>query len=413
MVRAKFDDWAVNATKWTKTVASFLPDGPEFSDVAALTVNSFAGMSNEALLGGVSFSTFYQDVFNVTVDFIRAAKAANHTKLILDFQGNSGGYIQNLATLYWALFPGDSLPILWQARAHPQYAWLAKQLWSDIGDTRIGPWPMGWSTKPDGTSWASFDEFYGPYDGPRGQHNHPVVGNLANYYASFADSPNDDDAAANSTHYYRIPWTTPPFRPEDIIVLTDGRCGSACAILTTLLTHAHGLRTVALGGRPLRAPMQAVGQTRGGPVQSFVTFPRVDRSAVPPDPKNHNIGGPGTGAFAPPLRVSQVDAIGWASLLQFNVANTLLPGEEEEEEEKGGVFRYEPAHCRLFFTWAMAADITAVWVTAARAAWRGARCVPGSTTNADGTISGRPPYRAEVEDRYRLGKGPGPISDRG
>ncbi|KAL2146372.1 hypothetical protein VTI28DRAFT_4125 [Corynascus sepedonium] len=415
MSRPAFDGYpeVVDATKWTETVGGFFPDGPDVSDVAVLTVNSFAGISNEAIFAGTSFSTFYQDFFNATVNFIRAAKAFKRTKLILDVQGNSGGYVQNVATIYWALFPGDALPILWQARAHPQYAWLADQLWNETTSAVNGPWPMGWSTKPDNSSWASFDEFYGPYDGPRGQHTHPSIQDLSNYYSSFFTGRSN----ASDYNRYRIPWTTPPFQPEDIIILTDGQCGSACSMLTTLLTHGHGVRTVALGGRPLHAPMQAVGQTRGGPVQSFLTFPDVDRSGLPPDlalpPLSSPPGAPlnGGGGSHPPLRVSQVNAIGWASLLQFNVADTLLPGEDDAEVVPMQ-FRYEAANCRLFFTWDMARNITAVWKATAGAAWRGAKCVPGSTTNADGTIGGVPKYRKEVEDQYRLGKGPGAVGGR-
>jgi hypothetical protein len=72
-------------------------------------------------------------------------------------------------------------------------------------------------------------------------------------------------------------------------------------------------------------------------------------------------------------------------------------------------FRYEAANCRLFFTWEMARDITALWKAVAGAAWRGKKCAPGSTTNSDGTIGGVPGYTKMVEDRYRLGKGAGAL----
>jgi hypothetical protein len=57
----------------------------------------------------------------------------------------------------------------------------------------------------------------------------------------------------------------------------------------------------------------------------------------------------------------------------------------------------------------MAKDITAMWKAVADAAWRKGKCVPGSTTNADGTMGGVPGYTKAVEDQYKLGSGPGAL----
>ena len=54
--------------------------------------------------------------------------------------------------------------------------------------------------------------------------------------------------------------------PEDIIILTDGVCASACPIFTGWMQRLGDIRTVAIGGRPLAAPMQAMGGTKGGVV---------------------------------------------------------------------------------------------------------------------------------------------------
>ncbi|KAK4031867.1 hypothetical protein C8A01DRAFT_51188 [Parachaetomium inaequale] len=350
----------VNATK-TRSVAGSLPHGPEFTDVAVLSATAAAI------------------------------------------------YFENIATLLFALFPGTNFPIHWQTRAHPQYAWLDAQLWNDTNPS--APWPMTNQIKPDNHPWTSFTDFYGPHKGLHGAYTSPSIYNLTDYTTSFlpptSPSPNSTNPPPSPSPYL-IPWTTPPFPPENIIILTDGQCGSACALTTTMLTHTHAIRTLALGGRPLHAPMQTLGQTKGGPVQGFVNFPTtdVDRTTVPP---GVSIPPPPRGGYNPPLRVSGVDALGWGGLTTFNVANTLLPGEDEGEVVPMQ-FRYEAANCRLFFTWEMAKDVEAVWRRVAEAAWRGGRCVPGSTTEADGRIGGVPPgYREGVEDRYRVGEGPGAV----
>lgn len=380
---------ARNATK-TGNAVGFLLDDTDLSDVAVLSVNSFAAIFGPET-NPTDFGEATEQFLNVTVDFLGTALASNRSKLILDVQGNGGGYLNTILALYTVLFPENArLPVLAQVRAHPALAYIGAQRWN-----RTQPpdtWPFRNLTKPDLTPWASFEEFFGSYPDPtgRGAYTHPAVINTTLSDASIPHS---------------IPWTSPPFKPEDIVIVTDGLCGSACAIFVDMLVHAHGVRTVALGGRPLQAPMQAVGQTKGGPVISFATLPSVNRSEVP---EGVELPPPPTG-YKPPLRTSGVELVGWGYGISFNAANTLPL---REAGEKGGVplqFRYEAANCRLFYTWEMARDISAVWRAAADVAWRGGRCVPGSTTNADGTMGGVPGYTRAVEDQYRLGKGPGAV----
>ncbi len=388
-------------------IAGFLPEGPGVSDVAILSVKSFLGNQGPAALTQDPVVQL-QDFYNVTIDFLRTATATNRSKLILDVQGNSGGLVSNLATLYFALFPSQTFPLLFQGRAHPQLAWLGAQLWNN-SDPNAFSWPFQGFVKPDSRPWTSFAEFYGPYNDtshpPRGAYTH-----LAQYKVQ-----------TNTSGQFSIPvlppWSTPPFRAQDITILTDGQCGSACALLVEMLTHAHGVRTVALGGRPLAAPMQAVGQAKGGPVMSFASFPDFDRAKVPeglrmpPVSLSNKISHT---SYKPPLRLAGIDLLGWGAGVSFNVANMLPFG-----EEKGGLplqMRYEAANCKLFFTWEMAREIEAVWRAVAGVAWRGSKCVRGSTTNGDGTIGGVPGFVEGVEDRYELGRGPGevgPVHKRG
>jgi hypothetical protein len=381
-----------------RNIAGFLPNIPELSDTAVLAVNSFVGYSDPNLtIDG--FSTIADEAYNVTVDFVRAAKAANRTKLVLDVQGNSGGSLDVLFMLYLSLFPGETqFPRVFQARAHPQLAWIIKKqleypnpIWNQSGAV----WPMLGTTKPDGTPWESFEEVYGPYKDAsgRGEYTHPVVLNhtliMASYIALNREVP---------------PWKEGPFKPEDNIIVTDGLCGSACGMLVSALTHVHGVRTVAFGGRPMKAPMQAIGQVKGGRIADFSPLAYLNITGVPEDIK---FAAPPTD-YNPPLRVNGVSDSSGA--VAFNPENAVMPG-----DPLGSVplqFRYEAANCRLFYTWDMARDITAVWKAAAGVAWEGAKCVPGSTTNADGTMGSVPEYSKKVEDQYGVGKGPGSLGKK-
>ncbi len=49
------------------------------------------------------------------------------------------------------------------------------------------------------------------------------------------------------------------YAPEDIIILTDGLCGSTCSLFMEMMHHEAGVRTVVAGGRPSYGTMQAPG----------------------------------------------------------------------------------------------------------------------------------------------------------
>ncbi|KAK4119830.1 hypothetical protein N657DRAFT_684142 [Parathielavia appendiculata] len=394
------------AFKSTRHVAGFLPEGSEFSDKAVLAVNSFSEAPHPDHVDQ-SMSVQQRNFYQVVVDFTSAAKAANRTKLVLDFQGNGGGLTSNIMALYFALFPGDTLPILSQARAHPQFAWLGKPVW-DL-TSFASQWPLYDFVRPDGKPWSSFKELYGPFlDAAAGhkrwgQHTHPAIINTTSVLRFSTDLFPLPDG-----WQYRQLWNTPPFRPEDIIIVSDGQCGSACALTVTMLTHAHGVLTVVLGGRPLRAPMQAVGQTRGGPSMSFMLMPDFNRSQVP---EGLTLP-PDKFTYRPPLRVGgSQGGDSWAMTVTFNSVDLLPYKGNTSDLGQGEVplqFRYEAANCRLFYTWDMARDITAIWKAVAGVAWGGKKCAPG-TTNADGMMGGVPTYSKVVDDQYRLGKGAGAL----
>lgn len=56
-------------------------------------------------------------------------------------------------------------------------------------------------------------------------------------------------------------YNPPPalFKPENIVLLTDGTCGSTCTIFSYLMIFQANVTTVSVGGRPQVGPMQSVG----------------------------------------------------------------------------------------------------------------------------------------------------------
>lgn len=360
----------------------------EFNDTAILAVNSFSGPTFDINNISAVLDT-YGESSRVTVDFIRAAKAAGRTRLILDLQGNSGGSIANLAALYFSLFPGSTLPVQFQARAHPQLPWLLAQ--RNASNFTL-PWVFQIYRRLDNTPFPSASSFIGPVITPFGNTTTPATW--------------DENYVLPAHLNFTLPWNSPPFHPSNITILTDGRCGSACAMVVTMLTHAHGVRTVAIGGRPLLTPMQAIGQTKGGPVVNFKAFPYNETlTSAPPtielitsEPGPIRLTSPGT---------SQQGISKWREGIRFNLANAAPLGDKEDAVPLQ--FRYEAANCRIFFTWEMARNITAIWRKVTEVAWHGGTCVEGSTTEEGGKMGRIPEYQEGVEDRYKLGDGPGAL----
>jgi hypothetical protein len=52
----------------------------------------------------------------------------------------------------------------------------------------------------------------------------------------------------------RSNFTNRPFAPQDIVILTDGFCGSTCALFVEMMTVQAGVKVIVLGGCPQNGP---------------------------------------------------------------------------------------------------------------------------------------------------------------
>lgn len=62
-----------------------------------------------------------------------------------------------------------------------------------------------------------------------------------------------------SGYLKRANITMQPFAAEDIVIVYDGYCASTCTIFSELMRQQAGVKTIALGGRPNKDIIQAVG----------------------------------------------------------------------------------------------------------------------------------------------------------
>jgi hypothetical protein len=354
----------------TGEVAGFLPKGSGLDGISIISINTFSLLPSPEYDPRQPF-TPSRLVLDSVIETVRAAKSTGRSKIILDLQRNGGGRMNVLAAIYSIFLPGDinQMPLLFQVRAHGELEQAVESHSSEILSSRTSSGALYPDlVQPDGTPWSSPKEWFGPLKGVKGQNTRQSL----------------DNSSIPSLLRGLRPWKTPPFRPEDIVILADGLCASACAMMVAALGHNYGVRTVAVGGRPIAKPMQAVGQVKGGPI--------LYHSALPAIANRSNT--------EPPIRATSRGAG-----LSFNALNiTPLNSLEDSIPLQ---LQYEAANCKLFYTWEMTRDMTALWEAVASVTWGKGKCVPGSTTTSDGSMGGIPAYTEDVKDRYGLGLGPG------
>ncbi|KAG6019994.1 hypothetical protein E4U41_003011 [Claviceps citrina] len=357
-------------------VSGYYLSGEGLNDVAVIAVTSFKPKSL------VEFQA-------VTSDFLREAKAAGKTKLVVDLQNNGGGYILLGYDFFRQLFPktqqdGNSRWKLNKAMAHMSKV---------VSDALEGVDP---ATESNGAAVSLYESSFNyrhdlnmtddpflTYDDKYAPH----VFQNTDYTALMRWDLNDRIQTVNDTFGagieisgYGSRANLPQyFKAEDIIMLYDGGCSSTCTIASEFLRLHGGVKSVVFGGRPKEGPIQAVGGVKGSQVLQFKSIYSMTDMVrqVSSDPDVQTELGRYT---ARPIERSVYAAV--------NVRDAILP-----DHVNSGVpsqFVYQAADCRLYFTAPMVGDVTEVWKAGANAAFNGAKC-------AHGAISGsKPGRRAEA-----------------
>lgn len=187
------------------------------------------------------------------------------------------------------------------------------------------------------------------------------------------DSDDSDDSGpqgivvygyANRTAYP----PTPQYSPDDIVILTDGLCASACSIFHEAMTQM-GVKTVVVGGQPIIGPMQSVGGTRGARMYSSFD---IDTDIASAAILNNSV--------TPLLPQDRLDLNFTINTASINLQDQIRPNYYPLQ------FAFSPADCRIFYTMANHNNYTRLWLDAAQALWRNSgKCVPDSTGWNKGT----------------------------
>ncbi|GAB7362362.1 hypothetical protein MBLNU230_g2688t1 [Neophaeotheca triangularis] len=373
--------------------SGYFLEGEDYDDVAVLAVPNFVGSAEDS----VPFQA-------VNTYLINQAVAQNKSKLIIDVSANGGGTILQGYDLFRQLFPQILPDGYTRFRAHEaldligqEVSWFAGQFPREAAlenDTLAGTISTAFNYRTDVDidyeNFESWDDKFGPFEyGPRPEDYTSII----RWNISDVLTPLNSGGIVISGTANRTNITESPFKPENIVIVADGYCASTCTIFSELMRQQAGIRTLALGGRPSRSPIQAVGGVKGTNNYPFSYI--LQAASLPFEIAHyHDAAYYNTTALA-----DYTDLPLWraASTPNTNVRDGIRKGDDDQVPLQ---FYYEPADCRLFYTPEMAVDQSAAWRTVADAAFRG---VEGLCVGGDG--DGQGVERREVVKKQGVRRG--------
>ena len=328
---------------------------------AILSIPSFIVNSENA----ATFSTTVQD-------FLIKSKAAGCTRVIIDVQRNTGGGDLLATDTFKQFFPNidpfgagrlraaktaDDLgntftqyydTHLQSEMENPDYLTLSANAWV----------ATDYLNAQTGRNFSSWPEYFGPHSEHADLFTTVQRDNLS--------SPIYTEAAAGLVVYgygNRTINTTQPFKAEDVIILSDAFCSSACGRFVEMMHHEGGARTVVAGGRPALGPMQTVGGSKGA--ESYDAF-SLDNDIETASSFNSSV------KSQLPQNRDDVDFI--YTYAGFNLKDAIRKGEDTPLQ-----FVYEPADCRIFYTQNTVYNYINLWNYVIDAVYRNpSLCIGGS-----------------------------------
>lgn len=240
-----------------KTVVGYFIDDDGFEDIGVLLLPIF-------LTDPISHQ-------QTVKEFFKRCRESGKTKLVLDLQGNMGGVRTIPYDIFNQIFPDIDSTLKERMRAHESLDTLGQMLATVFANEEIispenitreaiiahGVSFNIYNRRPiNGGEFTSWSDYYGPNEIRNGQYT-------ANYERTFEEPSHLILDGFNIPTGYGDQTTGGSRVFEDVIMLTDGRCGSACSMLASLLREKANVRSVTIGGRAEHGPMKAVGSTRG------------------------------------------------------------------------------------------------------------------------------------------------------
>ncbi|KAI9692521.1 MAG: hypothetical protein M1822_006752 [Bathelium mastoideum] len=371
---------------------------PEHPDIAQSNLTDTGFVTGyflpEKSLAVLSIPTFYADddaikSFTEAIQqFLTKSKAAGLRKVLIDLQQNAGGDELLAFSVFKQFFPsiepyagsimraqelgnlvGSAITPFWEGldTTSELYVGASSDEW--IATIRLNA-----DTNSNFSSWS---EFSGPtWDGVQ---NSTLVQrlNTSNYPFDFSSLGEEKPPDVLLTPYVG----DVPYAAQDIIMLSDALCASACSLFMEMMHYDAGVYNVVVGGRPSYGPMQTPSGSRGA---RFYDLSELDVDIQNAIAINDNE------TSSLPNRTDQDYYIydGGISLRAQIRKNETIPL----------ALQFEAADCRIFYTPETFNNFTNLWSYAADAIWTSPQyCVQGSTgfatsgTNSSTTPRNPPP----------------------
>ncbi|KAK0715986.1 peptidase S41 family protein [Lasiosphaeris hirsuta] len=374
------------------TTAGYFLNGTGYDDVAVLAVTGFSPAGD---LGSTEYLIDFQRTLE---EFLAKSKAAGKKKLVIDVSANGGGYIIAGYELFAQLFPdqdmfradnlreseslramaeissqfldeiisfdADSLESL--DTADEQAAARARALGALQQSSIIGNIVPGGVFAPDGTNLTSVDAILDP------------VVLKGDRFTAYQFTPLNDTNPVFNLSGTGSRSDLPPavFLPEDVVILTDGTCGSTCTLFSYLMILQLDVKTVAVGGRPRTGQMQSIAGVEGAQVFYLADISSAASAVLTLSP-DANVTDSELNILDEGYALTR--AANPASAGAVNGKNAFSRHDSQTPLQ----FLYQAANCRFFYTQQMLFSPVDVWKRAVDSTWIAPQrfCVEGSIVN--------------------------------
>ncbi|KAF3282344.1 hypothetical protein TWF970_001754 [Orbilia oligospora] len=310
-------------------------------------------------------------------NFLKMCRKRNAKKLIIDITNNGGGYIMLGYDLFLQLFP-QTVPYSGQRnRANPgglvearAFDYITFEMFEKLVNHNSTLSSLAFAAT--WSNWAHsviLNDDYEKFKDVNELIGHSKINK--DRYSSLWRFNVFEPIFGLGVHDYTKDNLTPPFEPENIILLTDGQCSSTCSTFSEFMQTLKGVKSVSVGGIPTPGRgMPLVGGVRGSEILSFRNLLDAADAVSVLRPTKDEVELARRRRDLPqklPLPISG----------NVNSLDNVRKGHDAPLQ-----FIEEPATCRMFYTKETLADIGALWNSVDDAAFgSGKGCAVGSLKN--------------------------------
>ncbi|KAL2061599.1 hypothetical protein VTL71DRAFT_6976 [Oculimacula yallundae] len=349
------------------TTSGYFLSGAGYESVAVLAVSGFSPVGN---VPPVEYLTNFQSTVG---SFLTQSKAAGKTKLVIDLQANGGGFVVAGYELFAQLYPTVNMFQANNLRLSDSLVNMARVVGSLGNGVNVSTTAQrravnalqqsalvsnivpGSVFTPAGTQFKTVEEVIAPVS---------LKGDL---FTAYQNAPlNNTDPQFNLTGTGNKANPPPAvFAPENVVLLTDGTCGSTCTIFSYLMINQMNIKTTVIGGRPQTGPMQSIAGVEGAQVFSFTDLAVAAAAVIElaPTDRKAELRAGDTGTLAEGYAITR--ALSPASPGSVNGKNSFSATDSQTPLQ----FTMEPANCRIYYTAQMLSSPELTWKKAVDATW--------------------------------------------